>query len=246
MISTGVAKPALINWGAGLVADYVLADPIATARRARTEPTELRRDLVAQPNRRRDRAANLGTRVHHRAAAIVLGTPYPADPEVEPYAQQLAKFFRRWRVDFERDVEAVETTVLNRTHGYAGTGDLWLWLPTGPFGRWQLWLIDYKTSATRPAAQAFPEQAFQLAAYRHAEVALLPDDTEVPAPRPHRTAVLNLRARSHALVELPSGRDVFRAFLGALRTATYLHGAPSEYPLVMPPSLVGPPIRRAA
>ncbi|MYT56916.1 hypothetical protein GTW29_09285 [Streptomyces sp. SID7834] len=244
---SSVHKPALVPWGAGLVADHVIAHPIEIARRARTEPTKLRRELVAIPSGNRDRASDLGTRVHHRAHAIVIGSPYPADPEVEPYARQLARFFRLWRIDFERDVEAVETTVLNRRHGYAGTGDLWVWLPTGPHGRRQLWLIDYKTSAKKPATTIYSEQPYQLAAYRHAPVALLPDDTDIEAPRPTRTAVLNLRPRGFRLIELPSGREVFRAFLGALANARHLHATDtSTFPTILPPWAPGSTDRKAA
>ncbi|WP_431784379.1 hypothetical protein [Streptomyces chumphonensis] len=237
---------ALVPWGAGLVADHVIAHPIETARRARQEPTVLRRWLAGLPNRRRDTASNLGTRVHHRAHAIVIGAPFAADPEVEPYARQLARWFALWRVDFDRDVVAVETTVLHRRYGYAGTGDLWIWLPTGPGGARELWLIDYKTSATKPATVVYEDQPFQLAAYRHAEVALLPDDTDTPAPRPTRTGVLNLRPRSHRLMELPTGPAVFRAFLGALNTAKYLHSAPSDYSSILPPWAPGSTHREAA
>ncbi|MEU3289941.1 hypothetical protein [Streptomyces longwoodensis] len=241
-----INKPALLPWGAGLVADAVIADPIAVARRARTEPAALRRELVAVPRQYAERAKNLGSRVHNRAQAQVLGVPYPADPEVEPYARQLAAWFRLWRVDLARDVEAVETTVMHRQYGYAGTGDLWVWLPTGPYRRRQLWLVDYKTSAKKPATTVYDDQPLQLAALRHAPEWLLPDDTSEPAPRVHRTALLNLRPRSHRFIEVPSGREQFRAFIGATRTARYLHNAPGEYPAVVPPWAPGAPDRKAA
>jgi hypothetical protein len=243
---SSIAKPALVPWGAGLVADHVIDAPIVTARRARTEPTVLRRELVALPTRNSDRAKNLGTRVHVRAVHIVLGTPYAADPEVEPYAVQLAAWFRLWRVDFERDIEAIETTVLHRRYGYAGTGDLWIWLPTGPFRRRQLWLIDYKTSANKPATTVYDEQPLQLAALRHAPVMLLPDDTDAPAFKVRRTGLLNLRPRSHRLIEVPSGRRQFRAFLSAVNTARYLHDAPSAYDTILPPWAPGSLERKAA
>jgi hypothetical protein len=230
-----IAKPALLPWAAGLAADQVIAHPIATARRARTAPAALRRELVAAHRQYTERAQDLGTRVHLRAVALVLNTPHPYDPEVEPYAVQLAAFYRLWRVDVDRDVEAVETTVMHRQYGYAGTGDVWLWLPTGPYRRRQLWLIDYKTSAKKPVDTVYDEQPLQLAALRQAPEWLLPDDTSEPAPRVHRTALLNLRPRSHRLIEVPSGRAQFRAFLGAMRTARYLHDAPSAYSTVVPP-----------
>ncbi|MFB7594333.1 hypothetical protein [Streptomyces sp. NPDC056160] len=241
-----IAKPALVPWAAGLTADAVIADPISTARRARTEPTALRRELVAVSREYTDQARDLGTRVHLRAVSLVLNTPYPYDPEVEPYAVQLAAWFRLWRVDFENDVEAVETTVMHRKRGYAGTGDLWLWLPTGRFRRRQLWLIDYKTSAKKPASTVYDDQPLQLAALRHAPEWLLPDDSSEPAPRVHRTALLNLRPRSRRFIEVPSGRAQFRAFLGALATSRYLHDAPSAYPAIDPPWAPGASNRKAA
>lgn len=232
---SSIHKPALIPWAAGVAADQMIADPIATARRARSEPSALRRELVGAPTRVSERAMNLGTRVHNRAQAEVLGVPYPADPDVEPYARQLARWFRLWRIDLAADVEAVETTVLNRARGYAGTGDLWVWLPTGRYGRRQLWLVDYKTSERKPADTVYDEQPLQLAALRHAPEWLLPDDSSEPAPRVHRTALLNLRPRSHRFIEVPSGREQYRAFLAAAATARYLHTAPSAYPAVVPP-----------
>ncbi|MEU3447203.1 hypothetical protein AB0H29_08230 [Streptomyces thermolilacinus] len=241
-----IAKPALLPWAAGMAADKVIAEPVRTAWRARREPTALRKDLVAAHRQYTERAQKLGTRVHLRAVALVLNTPYPYDREVEPYAVQLAAFYRLWRVDFDRDIEAVETTVLHRKHGYAGTGDVWLWLPTGPYRRRQLWLIDYKTSAKKPADTVYDEQPLQLAALRHAPEWLLPDDTTEPAPRVHRTALLNLRPRAHRLIEVPSGRPQFAAFLGAMRTARYLHTAPSAYSTVVPPWAPGAPDRKAA
>jgi hypothetical protein len=243
---SSIAKPALVPWAAGMTADAVIADPIVTARRARTEPTALRRELVAVSRGYTERAQNLGTRVHLRAVALVLNTPHAYDEEVEPYAVQLAAWFRLWRVRFDQDVEAVETTVMHRKRGYAGTGDLWVWLPTGPFRRRQLWLVDYKTSAKKPADTVYDEQPLQLAALRHAPEWLLPDDSSEPAPRVHRTALLNLRPRSHRFIEVPSGRKQFRAFLGALETSRYLHSAPSAYPAVVPPWAPGASDRKAA
>ncbi|MEW1866998.1 hypothetical protein AB0420_02170 [Streptomyces caelestis] len=243
---SSIAKPALLPWAAGMAADRVLAEPVRTAWRARTEPAALRKDLVAAHRQYTEKAQNLGTRVHNRAQAAVLGVPYPDDPEVEPYARQLAAWFRLWRVDLAEDVVTVETTVMHRQYGYAGTGDLWVWLPTGQYRRRQLWLIDYKTSAKKPADTVYDEQPLQLAALRHAPEWLLPDDTSEPAPRVHRTALLNLRPRAHRLIEVPSGREQFRAFLAASRTARYLHTAPSAYTTVVPPWAPGATDRKAA
>lgn len=245
---SSIHKPALVPWGAGLVADAVIAAPIETAHRARLDPVALRKELAALPRSVSDAAKDLGSRVHHRAQALVLGTPHPADDEVEPYAIQLAHWFELWRVDLEEHVVATETTVLNRRRGYAGTGDLWVWLRSGRDGAWQLWLIDYKTSATKPATVVYAEQPLQLAALRHAPEWLLPDDTSEPAPRVHRTGLLNLRTGSKRLIPVPAGREQYRAFLGAMQTARYLHAAPapSSFTTILPPWAPGSDSRKAA
>jgi hypothetical protein len=134
--------------------------------------------------------------------------------------------------------------VFHRRLGYAGTADLLIWLPTGADRAMELWLIDYKTSATRSAKSVYPENTLQLAALRFAEVVVLPDDTDAPMPPIQRTGVLNLRAKSHALVEMPAGRDAHRAFRGLLEGTRWLHVAPSTYPALLAPGQVAAPKRR--
>jgi hypothetical protein len=245
VIDTAVNKSmALVPWGVKVTVEYildryrVLADRVATARPALTK------ELKAVHRSVKEQAADLGDRVHAAAEAHVLGAPVPDDPEVWPYIAQLDAWLTAWNVDLDEHVEATEITCLHRRLGYAGTADLLVWLPTGPGGRLELWLIDYKTSATRSAKSVYPENTLQLAALRYAEVVLLPDDTDEPMPKVDRTGVLNLRARSHALVEMPAGRDAHRAFRGALETTKWLHAAPSTYPALTAPA--ARTIRKAA
>lgn len=238
-LGTAVAKQnALIPWGAGLVADHVIAHHIDVARRAHAEPTALRKELVGIPRATSERAMNLGTRIHNRAEAMALEAPFPEDPEVDPYARQLQRFWRTWGVDLDRDIVSAEISVFHRRYGYAGTADLFIWLPTGRYGRRQLWLLDYKTSAKRPASAVYSDQAFQLAALRFAEGVWLPDDTDGELPKAARTGILNLRQKSHALIELPGDRRAFRGFLGALRVAGWLYDAPRSFPTILPPVAV--------
>jgi hypothetical protein len=104
-------------------------------------------------------------------------------------------------------------------------------------------LIDFKTSATRPAKSVYPENTLQLAALRYAETVLLPDDTDAPMPAIAKAGVLNLRAKSHALVPMPADRNAHRAFRGALEAARWLHAAPSSYTALSPSAA---PTRKAA
>jgi hypothetical protein len=235
VLSAGVAKFALVPWAVKLTAEHCVDNRLEVARRALKDRTELLKDIKRVHRDARDKAANLGTRIHHRAEKMALLAPFEPDPEVDPYARQLTLFWQRWGVNLEADLVAAEITFAHRRLGYAGTGDKMIWLSTGPRRRKQLWLIDYKTSASRPASSVYPENAMQLAALRYAEVVWLPDDTDGQVPPIERTGVLNLRQRSHALVPMPGNRRTFRAFRGALETTKWLHAAPTVYSALLPP-----------
>jgi hypothetical protein len=247
VIDTAVNKSmALVPWGVKLTVEHIFDNWVAVARRLLGDRTALTKEIKAVHRDARERAADLGDRVHNAAEARLLGAPIVDDPEVAPYLAQFDLWLKSWGLDFDDDVEATEITVLHRRLGYAGTADLMVWLPSGPDGRRELWLIDYKSSATRRASSVYPENTLQLAALRYAETVLLPDDTEEPMPRIERTGVLNLRAKSHALVPMPAGRDAHRAFRGALETTRWLHAAKSSYPALTAPEGLARTIRKAA
>lgn len=179
-------------------------------------------------------AADFGTLVHAHAHAHVLGRPMPYDEQVAPFVEQHVKFLEAWRIDLDRHVEAAELTVLSRKHKYAGTGDLWLHLPlaydatTGrtSFTAWnrrKLWLLDGKSSLKKPVLTVYADQPLQLAGLRYAEEAVLPDDTVIDVPRFEGAAILNWRAQAHALIPQPAGRDVHKAFLGAVELQRLFH-----------------------
>lgn len=246
VLDTAVNKSmALVPWGVKLTVEYVLANLPTIVRRAATEPTTVIREIKAVHRDARDRATDLGDRVHAAAEAHTLGAPVEDDPEVAPYLRQYQLWLASWGVDLDQHIEATEITCFHRRLGYAGTADLLVWLPTGPGGRLELWLIDFKSSATRPAKSVYPENTLQLAALRYCETVLLPDDTDAPMPRIERTGVLNLRARSHALVPMPADRSAHRAFRGLLEGTRWLHAAPSSYPALQAPA-AAPQNRKAA
>ncbi|MFC7983863.1 hypothetical protein [Streptomyces sp. NPDC057336] len=247
VIDTAVNKThSLIPWGVKVTVEYILDRWNVLTSRVANDRLGVTREVKAVHIDVREQAADLGTRVHNGAEAKVLGAPVPADEEVEPYLDQLDLWLRSWNVDLAKHIEATEITCLHRRLGYAGTADLMIWLPTGPDGQLELWLIDYKSSATRSAKSVYKENTLQLAALRYCESVLLPDDTEQPMPRIERTGVLNLRASSHALVPMPADRTAHRAFRGALETTRWLHAAPSTYPALFAPGHEPAPRRRAA
>lgn len=244
VLDTAVNKKALVPWGVKVTVEYVLANLPSITLRLVTDTTAVVKEIKAVHREVKETASNLGDRIHAAAEAHVLGAPVADDDEVVPYLGQLKHWLAMWGVDLDKHVEATECTVAHRRLGYAGTADLLIWLPTGPDRAMELWLIDYKTSATRSAKSVYPENTLQLAALRYAEVVLLPDDTDAPMPPIARTGVLNLRARSHALVEMPAGRDAHAAFRGLLQGARWLHDAPSTYPALLAPGQTAPARRR--
>lgn len=236
VLDTSVNKTrSLQPWAVKVTLEWILDHRMEVARRAITDRAELIKELKKIHTSIRDTASDLGTLIHHAAEKRLLGAPFAVDRQVAPYLHQLELFLDYWGVDIDEHVEAAEITCLHRRLGYAGTADLMVWLPTGEGRARELWLIDFKTSATRSAKEVYPENTQQLAALRYCETVLLPDDTEHPMPKIQRAGVLNLRAKSHALVEMPAGRDAHKAFRGALVNALWHHAAPSSYPALLAP-----------
>lgn len=246
VLDTSVHKHALKPWAVKLSVEWMLDNLDEVNRRIVDDRAELTRDAKAVANLASEAAADLGTRIHIAAQQRLLGAPIPDDPEVRPYLRRFDMWLAEWGVDVDRDVEAVEITVVHRRLGYAGTADVMIWLPTGPGGRRELWLIDYKSSATRSARSVYAENAQQLAALRFAENVILPDDTDGDMPPIEKTGVLNLRQRSHALVPMPGDELAFRAFRGALINAQWHHAAPTSYPVIAPPQIGADNLGKAA
>jgi len=235
-----VAKPALVPAAVKVTAEKawsVLPRMVALSRTSASSDCEKRRvadrcgrcrfcltaEIKAEHRNQWDTAAEFGSRVHDYAHAHVLGEPRPYDPDVAPFVDQYLAFLDAWQIDLTKHVEAAETTVINRAKRYAGTGDLWVWLPTGKGGKRELYLVDIKTSLKAPVNRVYPDQELQLAGLRFAPEAILPDDTLVAVPKFAGAALLNLRANAHQLIPLPAGREAYKAFLGAVDLQLHFH-----------------------
>lgn len=244
-LSVGCAKPALVPWAAKIVAVEAIEQlPILTHRLRTEDPETVRKDLSRSVTVARDKAADMGSRVHALAEAHVLGVELPyedGDDDCAPFVEQLLKFFTDFDVDFQRDVEATELTVAYPGLGYAGTLDLLCRLPLDGYipgtpskrvddpTKRGLWLIDYKSSLTRAATSVYGEYALQLTALRRAREAWTPDGAIVPMPKGITgTAVLNLRRRTYELIPLPSGDAEWSAFQGCLAIAKWMHGTGAD------------------
>lgn len=220
-----VNKPALAPAAAKVTAETFMAR-LPSAVKASRSPAgreEFLKAVKAEYRHQWERASDTGTRVHAHAAAHVTGQVLPYDEEVDPYLAEYLAWLEEWRIDVDRHVEAAETTVFDRQHRYAGTGDLWVHLPTGPRGRRQLWVVDIKTSARKPVDTVYIDQVLQLAGLRYAPLAVLADDSEHKVPRFAGAALLNLRTDSHALIPLPADKAAHTGFLHAVGLQRFLH-----------------------
>ncbi|WP_424533695.1 hypothetical protein ACOZ38_25500 [Sphaerisporangium viridialbum] len=251
------AIDALAPAAAKLTAEWLM-DNLPDAIRAAADPDDLEKFVkVAKAQYRQawENKAELGSRVHHQAEAINLGALAVPDDEAEPFVESYRKWIVEFGVDIKRDIVAAECTVLNRTIGYGGTSDIWANLrfpaPTSPLiPKFKprsvapdplptpdgLWLIDIKTSLTKPASAIYDDHVMQLAALRNAEVALVcppecrygdaeghDDSHEFPVPQFVGTAILNLRTNDYGFVPIPADAAAFDAFCGLLPLARYIH-----------------------
>jgi len=252
VLDTGMGKPALVPWAAKVVAEHswdLLPAMVAAmlrkdcdAKRVAEECGRCRPCLTKALKRQvtvvRESAADLGSRVHALAEAHVTGqqiAPIDGDDKAEPFVRQYERFLADYGVDLARDIRAAELTVAYPGKGYAGTLDLIVDLPLAGFltseggvvpaegDERRPWIVDIKTSTTRPAASVYDSHALQLAALRHAREMWLPDDTTAPMPRVAGAAVLNLRQRTYELVPLPADTPEVRAFDGALALTKWAH-----------------------
>lgn len=155
--------------------------------------------------------------------------------EAPAFVDQYLKWLTEFGVDIREHVEASEMTVASPTHGYAGTLDLIVSLPLDPAtNQWgprrHLWLVDLKTSRTRPRTQTYPSHGLQLAAYRWAEEAWTPQGI-VPMPQGITgTAILNLRRqgprqdRGYGFINITTTPADHATFVNACHAVRWLHG----------------------
>ncbi|WP_433426256.1 hypothetical protein ACQP1V_43125 (plasmid) [Microtetraspora malaysiensis] len=251
------AIDALAPAAAKVTAEWMM-DNLPAALRAAADPDDLVEFVKLAKGQYRqawDKKAELGSRVHHQAEAINLGAPIAPDPEAEPFVDSYRKFLADYGIT-RRDIIAAECTVLNRELGYGGTSDIWVKLrfdadtsplipkykprkvPADPLPTPSgLWLIDIKTSQTKPASAMYDDFVMQLAALRNATVALVcppecrfgdaqghDDSHEFTVPEFVGAAILNLRTDTYGFIPVPADAAAFEAFRGLLPLARYVHG----------------------
>lgn len=213
LIGGGIPKPALVNWAAKQVAEFVDANPEEVAR-LRDTP-DLVRSLAAVPQQKKETAGLRGTQIHD------LGERYLAGEDIgEAMAHHEAEVMGL--VEFIEDLDlqplVVEKSLANRAHWYAGRVDFIGTSKRLHGGRPVL--IDWKTSRG-----VYGETALQTAAYARAEFWVDDEDpdTEHPLPEVVATYVAHIQASGTTLYPLATSRkqidEHFRDFQAAMYTA---------------------------
>ena len=171
----------------------------------------LRHELRQASTAERDKAADLGTRVHAAAADAKSLSEVPDD--VRPRLAQ----YQDWLAQSKAEIIASEFQVWNLTVGYAGTADLLCRFPDG-----STWVVDLKTGKG-----VYGEHALQLIPYLLAEFVgtddVVDDETTGHLQAATGVAVLHLTATGWGFHSLRADMDTWAAFRGLLRFATWMY-----------------------
>lgn len=176
-----------------------------TAKAAIANPDANVEDLVALALEEMDRKAGYGTAVHEFMECTLQGAAWDDKAHVIQ-VRNLVKSVRSWLAVHTVEPLACEAGVVNVTHGYAGTADLYATVDGHRL------CVDYKTGQ-----DVWGEAQLQLTAYQRAEFIPLDDDpcieTVEPVPDTDGIAVLHIRPKSCELIHLVSGDSQWRSFL---------------------------------
>ncbi|MEU9888643.1 hypothetical protein [Sphaerisporangium sp. NPDC051011] len=197
LIKEGFPRTGLVKWAAETVAARAVD---GWDELAELPVSERLRTLEKAHTEVRDSAGVRGTRVHALADRLVRGEEVDVPEELAGHVEACVKFLDEWDVD----ALMVERPVFSRRHRYGGSPDLVATLRDG-----KRWLLDWKTNARGP----YGDMAFQLAAYRYADLFLDEDGHEQPMPEIDEVGVVWLRADGYDLYPFEAGRDVHRQFL---------------------------------
>lgn len=213
-ILKALPKDALVAWGMKVVAEYAVREyeRLFAMVKAAGEDQDALAGVIGwlkgSPWRERDKAADIGTAVHARVEAHILGRPLPPPPL--PLRAKLSgfdEFIADFAPEFPTEFEAAEMTVYNRREKYAGTLDF------AAFIGGRRLVVD-----TKAGKGVYPEAALQLTAYTHAEFTVI-DGQEIALPRPDGGAVLHLTdepnpmtGKRYAFIPVRTDDEMWRAF----------------------------------
>ena len=157
--------------------------------------------LTKAATQKRDKAADVGTRVHALAESIARGQPVELTDEERPFLAAYQRFLEEWQPRYL----AAEEMVVSLRHGYGGTFDAIVEMAG------DTWMLDTKTSKG-----VYSETSLQLAAYTFADFIGRPGDAKrYSIPPITAYGVLHLRPEGYEVVPFNVTDRTFDAFLKA-------------------------------
>ena len=157
--------------------------------------------LTKAATQKRDKAADVGTRVHALAESIARGQPVELTDEERPFLTAYQRFLEEWQPRYL----AAEEMVVSLRHGYGGTFDAIVEMAG------DTWMLDTKTSKG-----VYSETSLQLAAYTFADFIGRPADPKrYSIPPITAYGVLHLRPEGYEVVPYDVTPQTFEAFLQA-------------------------------
>jgi len=199
LIKGGLPAPALMYWSARSVAEYVADNEAGVEQLRQMGRGPMVQALKEVPWQKRDTAALRGTDVHNLAEQLIAGREVDVPEHLAGYVDACVRFMDEWR---PRPL-IVERPLAHRAHWWAGKPDLFAELPDG---RVILW--DYKTGNSG----IWPETAFQLAAYGHAEFYLDEDGAEKPIPHVDLCAAVWLQPGEYQVIPVKADDQTYKEF----------------------------------
>jgi hypothetical protein len=198
----GEPKPALPYWSVKEGAIFTVDNIAEVASLAKTD-RDAAIDLIKRaPWRKRDKAADIGSTLHHVIEARTLGSDPTVPEDVESYIRQ----FDDWCSVYEPEWEALEVVIWNPDESYAGRLDA-----IAKLGRLdgKRYLLDWKSGSG-----TYPSYALQANLYARAPI-IFDDRTGIEAPMPEidGAAIVRISPDGWTFTEVNLSEDIYRAGL---------------------------------
>lgn len=198
----GEPKPALPYWSVKEGATFAVDNIAEVASLAKTD-RDAAIDLIKRaPWRKRDKAADIGSTLHHVIEARTLGSDPTVPEDVESYIRQ----FDDWCSVYQPEWEALEVVIWHPDESYAGRLDA-----IAKLGRLdgKRYLLDWKSGSG-----TYPSYALQANLYARAPI-IFDDRTGVEAPMPDidGAAIVRIGPDGWTFTEVNLCDDIYRAGL---------------------------------
>lgn len=206
LIGDGLPKPALTRWAAKAVAEHVADNLDAVLGMKNMGRDAIIAALKEAPWSAARAGAARGTEVHTLAEKLIHGEEVEVPEHIAGHVDACVAFLDAWKV-----IPVItEAPVGNRKWRYGGTCDFVGSLLKPGTTKSANAIVDWKTAASG----IWPETAYQLAAYRYAEV-YLEDRAEQPMAALEIEAgyAVWLRADGYDVYPVECGEKTFKDFL---------------------------------